>query len=80
MHILLTMAQNIDIKFIRKHLNWTRAKLAEQAGVDVSTVSRWENGRIPERGTAKAFLERLARRAELRAAAKASASDMAQAS
>lgn len=75
MHILLTMEQTIDVKTIRKHLEWTRAKLADEAGVNVSTVCRWENGNIPTRGTAKTLLEKLARRAELRAAAKAARSE-----
>jgi transcriptional regulator with XRE-family HTH domain len=61
------MSKEIDVLSIRKALNWTRARLAEEAGVNVSTVCRWETSGVPERGTARSFLERLSRRAALRA-------------
>ncbi len=60
MHILRTMKHQTDIKALRKKLKWSRSKLAKAAGVDVSTVCRWENSGVPSRGPAKAFLDRLA--------------------
>ena len=68
------MPHTIDVLDIRKRLNWSRAQLAEEAGVNVSTVSRWENDGVPEKGTARKLLEKLARRAALR-----SSPDMASA-
>lgn len=50
----------LDIPAIREKLKLTQAQLAKQAGVDVSTVWRWENEGVPPRGSARAFLERLA--------------------
>lgn len=64
MHILRVMSTELDIKAIRERLGLSRADLANEAGVDVSTVCRWENGGIPARGPARAFLERLSRQSE----------------
>jgi len=66
MHILQTMSQTIDVSKIRTSLNWSRARLAKEAGVDVSTVSRWETLGVPKRGAARALLEKLERRAALK--------------
>ena len=55
------MEHAIDLVAIRSALGLTQAALAEQAGVDVATVWRWENEGIPTRGPAKAFIERLAK-------------------
>jgi len=33
-----------EIRYLRKFLDWSGAQLARHVGVDVSTVSRWENG------------------------------------
>lgn len=63
------MDATLDIPAIRKTLKLTQADLAKQAGVDVSTVWRWENEGVPERGPARAFLDRLAADARQRAAA-----------
>lgn len=60
----------LDLPTIRKDLNLTQADLARLAGVNVSTVWRWENESVPTRGPARAFLDRLAADA---ATAKASA-------
>ncbi len=60
------MSQTIDVSKIRESLKWSRARLAKEAGVDVSTVSRWEAGGVPTRGVARAFLEKLERRAALK--------------
>ncbi len=54
------MRDQIDIPAIREKLGLTQVELASKAGVDVSTVWRWENDGVPKRGPARAFLERLA--------------------
>jgi transcriptional regulator with XRE-family HTH domain len=54
------MSTQIDLAALRKKLQMTRATLAEEAGVDVSTICRWEKNGVPSRGPARAFLERLA--------------------
>ena len=59
-HTLRTMSQTIDIKALRKKHSMSQAELAKAAGVNTSTVWRWEKGGIPDRGAARAFLERLA--------------------
>lgn len=33
-----------EIRYLRKFLDWSGAELARHVGVDVSTISRWENG------------------------------------
>lgn len=49
----------LDIPTLRKALRLTQSQLAEMAGVNLSTVWRWENGGVPKRGPARAFLMRL---------------------
>ena len=51
---------NIDLPAIRRSLKLTQTQLAEMAGVNLSTVWRWENEGLPTRGPAKAFIDRLA--------------------
>ena len=51
------MSQTIDIKALRKKHSMSQAELAKAAGVNTSTVWRWEKGGIPDRGAARAFLE-----------------------
>ncbi len=58
------MQSEIDVQALRAKLSLTQAELAEIAMVDVATVWRWENTGVPERGTTRAFLERLVRDAE----------------
>jgi len=36
-----------EVTFLRKHLEYTGARLAKALGVTGSTVSRWESGREP---------------------------------
>jgi DNA-binding transcriptional regulator YiaG len=36
-----------EVTFLRKHLDYTGARLAKALGVTGSTVSRWESGREP---------------------------------
>ena len=62
------MDTELDVTAIRKTLALTQADLAKQAGVDVSTVWRWENEGVPSRGPARAFLDRLAEDAKRKAA------------
>lgn len=49
----------LDIPAIRKALSLTQSQLADMAGVNLSTVWRWENDGIPKRGPARALLDRL---------------------
>lgn len=51
-----------DAEDLRRHLGLTQTELAEKAGVNLSTVWRWEAEGIP-RGLAKTFLQNLAREA-----------------
>lgn len=60
MHTDGMMQNTLHIPTIRKALKLTQADLAAQAGVNIATVWRWENEGIPEKGPARAFLERLA--------------------
>jgi DNA-binding transcriptional regulator YiaG len=54
------MRTNLDVQALRAKLNLTQAGLADLAMVDIATVWRWENKGVPEKGTARAFLELLA--------------------
>lgn len=49
----------LDIPAIRKALSLTQSQLADMAGVNLSTVWRWENDGVPKRGAARALLDRL---------------------
>ncbi len=49
---------DIDVKKIRADMGITQKELADLAGVNLSTVWRWENG-SPPRGPALRFLENL---------------------
>lgn len=57
MHTAL-MQNEIDLKKLRQHRNWTQEKMGEYFGVDKATVWRWENEGIPERGVARKAIER----------------------
>lgn len=50
--------RQLDIRAIRAAYGLTQQGLADMAGVNLSTVWRWENGK-PPRGTALALLLRL---------------------
>lgn len=54
------MPNEIHLPTIRADLGITQAELALRAGVNITTVWRWENEGIPSKGPARAFLERLA--------------------
>lgn len=36
-----------EVRFLRKYLDWSATMLAAQMGVDPSTVSNWEKGKMP---------------------------------
>lgn len=63
------MQSDLNIPEIRATLGLTQAELAKSAGVDVSTVWRWENEGVPTRGPARAFLNKLAEEAAAKVAA-----------
>lgn len=73
MHTMRMTNANIDLPAIRRTLKLTQTQLAEMAGVNLSTVWRWENEGVPTRGPAKAFIDRLAIDATKRSRTKASA-------
>jgi DNA-binding transcriptional regulator YiaG len=47
-----------DLRKAREALNETQWQFAARLGVNQGTVSRWERGRIPERGITQDFLRR----------------------
>lgn len=49
-----------EIKLLRASLGWSQAELANQLGVTVLTVTRWENGVHPHRSN----LDRICRLAQ----------------
>lgn len=59
MHTLHMEHVHIDLAAIRRSLKLTQPQLAEMAGVNLSTVWRWENEGVPTRGAARAFIDRL---------------------
>lgn len=73
MHTEKMTNANIDLPAIRRTLKLTQTQLAEMAGVNLSTVWRWENEGVPTRGPAKAFIDRLAIDATKRSRVRASA-------
>lgn len=51
-HYLVTSRKPLtgkEIRFLRKHMDWTQADFARLIGVDVQTFARWEKGetRVP---------------------------------
>lgn len=73
MHTMRMENANIDLPAIRRTLKLTQTQLAEMAGVNLSTVWRWEKEGLPTRGPAKAFIDRLAIDAAKRSRVRASA-------
>lgn len=53
------MKQVIDIRKFRKDIGWSQEKLADELGVDRSSVSRWENNKSSLRRPVIKVLERL---------------------
>ncbi len=52
------MQNTIDLKQLRKIRNWTQEEMGAHFGVDKSTVWRWENEGIPDRGVTRKAIER----------------------
>ncbi|WP_283196581.1 DNA-binding transcriptional regulator [Rhizobium sp. BT04] len=52
------MEDTLDIRSLRKRLNWTQDRLAEYLGVDRSSISRMENGQ-PVSGPVERLLSML---------------------
>jgi len=53
------MIQKYDVARLRSHLGLSQEKLAEQLGVSVSSVEKWEQGQHKPRGLSLRALERL---------------------
>jgi DNA-binding transcriptional regulator YiaG len=53
-------AENLDIRTLREKLNWSRSRLADYLGVNVSTVTRLENGLHKISGPIRRLLKNLA--------------------
>ena len=51
-----------DVKALRKHLNLTQVKLAEELGTRQQTISEWEKGMYQPRGTSTTLLNIIAER------------------
>jgi DNA-binding transcriptional regulator YiaG len=51
-----------EIRALRKHLNLTQVKLAEQLGTRQQTISEWEKGMYQPRGTSATLLNIVAER------------------
>jgi transcriptional regulator with XRE-family HTH domain len=48
-----------DLKRARKLANETQAQFAARFGVDRSTYTGWESGKVPTEGTAPVLIERI---------------------
>lgn len=57
------MVTKLSVKKLRNDLKLNRVAFAEKAGVDVSTISRWETKGVPSKGPARAILEHIAKEA-----------------
>ncbi|MGO6707629.1 helix-turn-helix domain-containing protein [Rhizobium johnstonii] len=62
LYTLSDMERAIDIRSLRKRLNWTQDRLAEYLGVDRSSISRMENGQ-PASGPVERLLSMLEKEA-----------------
>ena len=51
-----------EIKALRRHLNLTQVKLAEQLGTRQQTISEWEQGMYRPRGASATLLTIVAER------------------
>lgn len=52
------MQSENPITRLRQAKGWTQTQMAEHFGVNLSTVWRWENEGIPERGATRKAIER----------------------
>lgn len=57
-----------DIVAARLTLKKTQSEIASEAGVNLSTVWRWEKSGPPSRGTARKFIQGMIERAEAKRA------------
>ena len=51
-----------DVRALRRHLNLTQARLAEELGTRQQTISEWENGMYRPRGASATLLSIVAER------------------
>jgi DNA-binding transcriptional regulator YiaG len=51
-----------QVRALRRHLNFTQAKLAEELGTRQQTISEWENGMYRPRGASATLLSIVADR------------------
>ncbi|WP_353653615.1 helix-turn-helix transcriptional regulator [Ochrobactrum sp. MC-1LL] len=56
---IVAMKQAIDILAFRESIGWSQERLAEELGVNRSSISRWEQGKASLRGPARKVIERL---------------------
>lgn len=57
------MAKKLSVRELRQSLGFTREQFAKKAGVDATTISRWEVHGVPKQGTARLVVEQIAREA-----------------
>jgi DNA-binding transcriptional regulator YiaG len=50
------------VRELRRHLNFTQARLAEELGTRQQTISEWENGMYRPRGASATLLSIIAER------------------
>lgn len=53
------MTEQIDLRKFRRARNWTQTRLADELGVNLSTVWRWENERASIKPYVRKALERI---------------------
>jgi DNA-binding transcriptional regulator YiaG len=51
-----------QVRDLRRHLNFTQARLAEELGTRQQTISEWENGMYRPRGASATLLSIIAER------------------
>ncbi len=61
-----------EIRALRRHLNFTQTRLAQELGTRQQTISEWENGMYRPRGASATLLSIVAERSGFRYEAKES--------
>jgi DNA-binding transcriptional regulator YiaG len=51
-----------EVRALRRHLNFTQARLADELGTRQQTISEWENGMYRPRGASATLLSIIAER------------------